>query len=65
MGKYDIVEFSWIESSIYDLFEKSLYTKPFCVHSLDKVIYQPELRKRFNRKESKILHFPDRYLWEE
>ena len=63
MGKYDIVEFSWIESSNYDLFEKSLYTKPFCVHSLDKVIYQPELRRRFNRNENGKLHFPDRFLW--
>ena len=63
MGKYDIVEFSWIESSKYDLFEKNLYTKPFCVHSQDKEIYQPELRRRFNRNENGKLHFPDRFLW--
>ena len=62
-GKYDIVEFSWIESYKYELFESSLYKKTFCVHSLDKVIYQPELRKRFNRDENGILHFPDRFLW--
>ena len=62
-GKYDIVEFNWIESYKYELFERSLYRKPFCVHSLDKVIYQPELRKRFNRDENGILHFPDRFLW--
>ena len=62
-GKYDIVEFSWIESFKFDLFNKSISSKPFCAHTLDKVIYQPELRKRFNRKEHDILYFPDRNLW--
>ena len=62
-GKYDIIEFSWIESYKYDLFNKSISTKPFCAHRLDKVIYQPELRKRFNRIDHDILYFPDRYLW--
>jgi len=62
-GKYDIIEFSWIESYIYDLVINSFSTKPYCVHPLDEVIYQPKLRKRFNRNENENLHFPDRFLW--
>ena len=62
-GKYDIIEFSWINSYIYELVENSFYNKPFCVHSLDEVIYQPELRQRFNRDEKGNLLLPDRYIW--
>ena len=62
-GKYDIIEFSWINSYIYELVENSFYNKPFCVHSLDEVIYQPELRQRFNRDEKGNLLLPDRFIW--
>jgi len=62
-GKYDIIEFSWINSYIYELVENSFYNKPFCVHSLDEVIYQPELRQRFNRDKNGKLYHPDRYIW--
>ena len=62
-GKYDIIEFSWINSYIYELVENSFYNKPFCVHSLDEVIFQPELRQRFNRDKNGKLYHPDRYIW--
>ena len=62
-GKYDIVEFSWINSYIYELVENSFYNKPFCIHSSEEVIYQPELRQRFNRDEKGKFHLPDRYIW--
>ena len=62
-GKYDIVEFSWINSNKYELAQSSFYRKPFCAHSFDKVIYQPQLRQRFNRNEKGRLHLPDRFIW--
>jgi len=62
-GQYDIVEFSWIYSNNFELHEKSFYRKPYCSHSFDKVIYQPELRHRFNRNRNGILHLPDRFIW--
>ena len=43
--------------------ESSFHRKPLCVHSFDKVIYQPQLRRRFNRDENGKLHLPDRYIW--
>ena len=62
-GKYDLVEFSWINSNKYELDESSFHRKTFCAHSFDKVIYQPQLRRRFNRDENGRLHLPDRYIW--
>jgi len=62
-GKYDIVEFSWIYSNKYELDKSSFSRKPFCSHSFDKVIYQPQLRQRFNRNQNGRLHLPDRFIW--
>ena len=62
-GKYDIVEFNWIYSNKYELFKSSFFREPYCAHSLNKVIYQPELRKRFNRDKNGKLHLPDRFIW--
>ena len=55
-----IVEFNWVYSN---MFKSNFFREPHCVHSLNKVIYQPELRKRFNRDKNGKLHLPDRFIW--
>ena len=62
-GKYDIVEYNWVYSNKYELIESFFHRKPFCSHPVDKVMYQPQLRRRFNRNENGILILPDRWIW--
>ena len=59
---YDLVEYKWIDSKTLDL-TQNVNMDPFCVHSIGKEIFQPQLRRRFNRNEYGSRQLPDRYIW--
>ena len=60
---FDIIEYTWIESKDYNLIEKSVSMKPFCVHKVGLELKQPTLRRRFDRDERGNHQLPDRFLW--
>ena len=60
---YDILEYRWIDSKSYDLNERYISMRPFCVHNEGQEIFQPELRRRFNRNEKGQRQLPDRFIW--
>ena len=61
--QFDIVEFSWIDSSSFDLQERFINKKPYCNHPINSILLQPKLRKRFSRTDRGTFILQDRYVW--
>ena len=59
----DIIEYSWINSNEFNIKEKDFIQKPYCTHKINKIILQPELRRRFCRGENRMYQPQDRYIW--
>ena len=62
-SQYDILEYSWIESTSFNLEEEYINKKPICYHRRNSVLVQPKLRRSFSRENQGFFILPDRYVW--
>ena len=61
--KFDIIEYSWIDSTSFGLEERYINKKPYCNHPINTVLIQPKLRRRFSRTDQGSFILQDRYVW--
>jgi glycosyltransferase involved in cell wall biosynthesis len=61
--KFDIIEYSWIDSTSFGLEEQYINKKPYCNHPINTVLIQPKLRRRFSRTDQGSFILQDRYVW--
>ena len=59
----DIIEYSWINSYNFNIEQVYFNKGPYCKHTINKLLIQPKLRRRFCRAENGAFQPQDRYIW--